>query len=235
MGFNNVIDAFHVVGNGESGTRFFHDDRKGKNNGIALTDAILKVAETNETQLTQEIEARWRLVETAWDLGINTSLILFDANTGILTDKEARVAVTSARDALNGYQKGHCFYCFAPISTTPGDKHLADVDHFFPHVLQRKGILGNLNGVWNLVLACQNCNRGTGGKFDSIPAVEHLERLSKRNQYLSESHNPLRETLRAQLGYTEVDRHLFLQNVFSESTRFRPAGWSPTPVCPAPF
>lgn len=235
MGFNNVIDAFHVVGNGESGIRFFHDDRKGKNNGIALTDAILKVADTNETQLAQEIEARWRLVETAWDLGINTSLILFDDKTGTFTDRERRVDVTSARDALNGYQKGHCFYCFAPISTTSGDENLADVDHFFPHVLQRKGILGNLNGVWNLVLACQNCNRGAGGKFDSIPAVDHLQRLSKRNQYLSESHNPLRETLRAQLGHTENDRHVFLQNVFTESTKFKLAGWSPEPVCPAPF
>lgn len=235
MGFNNVIDAFHVVGHGESTIRFFEDDRKGQKNGISLTDAILKVAETDAVQLNLEIEARWRLVETAWDLGINTSLILFDSSSGVLTDKDARVAVTSARDALNGYQKGHCFYCFAPISTTAGDENLADVDHFFPHVLQRKGVLENLNGVWNLVLACQSCNRGVGGKFDAIPSLAHVNRLARRNEYLCESHNPLQQTLKSQIGQSTTERNLFLQGVLTESTRFRTGGWSPEPVGSQPF
>ena len=235
MGFNNVIDAFHVVGNGRSQTQFFMDDRRSPRNGISLTDSILKVAESSALQMSQEIEARWRLVETAWDLGINTSLILFDSDTGTLTDKEARIAVTSARDALNGYQKGHCFYCFAPISTTTGDENLADVDHFFPHVLQRKGILGNLNGVWNLVLACQACNRGSGGKFDAIPSLTHVNRLAKRNEYLCESHNPLQQTLKSQIGQSTDERNLFLQSVLTESTRFKAGGWSPEPVGPQPF
>jgi 5-methylcytosine-specific restriction endonuclease McrA len=235
MGFNNVIDAFHVVGSGESRTRFFEDDRKGPRNGISLTDSIFTVAETKALQVSREIEARWRLVETAWDLGINTSLILFDDHTGILTDRDARIAVTSARDALNGYQRGHCFYCFAPISTTSGDDNLADVDHFFPHVLQRIGILGNLNGVWNLVLACQACNRGNGGKFDAIPSLVHVNRLARRNEYLCESHNPLQQTLKSQIGQSTVERNVFLQNVLTESTRFKAGGWSPQPVGPEPF
>lgn len=32
-----------------------------------------------------------------------------------------RVDITSCRDSLNGYQKGRCFYCFAPISVETGD------------------------------------------------------------------------------------------------------------------
>lgn len=30
--------------------------------------------------------------------------------------KSARITLTSCRNSLNGYQKGHCFYCNAPIS-----------------------------------------------------------------------------------------------------------------------
>lgn len=43
-----------------------------------------------------------------------------------------RVAISSCRDSLNGYQKGRCFYCYAPISLETGDENLADVDHFIP-------------------------------------------------------------------------------------------------------
>tara|TARA_B110000263_G_C15134930_1_gene430626 strand:- start:222 stop:506 length:285 start_codon:yes stop_codon:yes gene_type:complete len=47
----------------------------------------------------------------------------------------SRTVVTSCRDALNGYQKGKCFYCFIDISIKPGNDDLADVDHFLPHIL----------------------------------------------------------------------------------------------------
>jgi hypothetical protein len=43
LGFNNVIDAFHVVGNGEIGVRFFVDERNTPTRGIRLTDEVLKL------------------------------------------------------------------------------------------------------------------------------------------------------------------------------------------------
>jgi len=81
----------------------------------------------------------------------------------------SRIAVTSCRDALNGYQKGKCFYCFIDISIKPGNDDLADVDHFLPHVLKNGREIRNLDGVWNLVLAGQTCNRS---KLARAPQVK---------------------------------------------------------------
>jgi hypothetical protein len=91
---------------------------------------------------------------------------------------------------LNGYQKGKCFYCFADIYLE--GLAIPDVDHFFPHVLKVVGFDG-IDGVWNLVLACQQCNRGIGGKSDRVPTLHLLERLHLRNEFLIESHHPLRD------------------------------------------
>jgi len=41
--------------------------------------------------------------------------------------------------------------------------------------------MDDLDQVWNLVLACIDCNRGVGGKFDSSPDVSYVDRLAKRN------------------------------------------------------
>ena len=89
-----------------------------------------------------------------------------------------------------------------------------DVDHFFPHTLQSLSTDINLNGVWNLVLACPSCNRGEGGKFARVPAKKYLERLHQRNEFLISSHHPLRETLMRQTGETVEDRVRFLNDMY---------------------
>ena len=68
LGFNNVIDAFHVVGDGDVETRFFVDERRTPTRGIRLTDSLLGMCQDNDAvgDLTAESEARWRLVESAW-------------------------------------------------------------------------------------------------------------------------------------------------------------------------
>ena len=71
----------------------------------------------------------------------------------------------------------------------------------------------NLNGVWKLVLACPTCNRGINGKFAAIPTIKYLKRLHKRNEYLINSHHPLRETLMMQTGMTEDERVKFLKSI----------------------
>ena len=71
----------------------------------------------NGVNLFQETEARWRLVETSWALGVSRNLINADVDNDLLfTNHIKRTDVTSARDALNGYQKSKCFYCFRKIS-----------------------------------------------------------------------------------------------------------------------
>ena len=233
MGFANVIDAFHIVNQDEVGVRFFVDERK-TNNGIRLTDNIFKLFEMpRHGSLLHETEARWRLVETAWELNISRNLILIehdtDANLLVANNRHRRTAVTSSRDALNGYQKGLCFYCFAPISVEPKSSDLADVDHFFPHIMKARGLLPNIDGVWNLVLTCTDCNRGANGKFARVPNLTLLERLSRRNEYLINSHHPLRQTLIQQTGATSDRRNAFLQAAYRAAKEHLLHEWQPEP------
>lgn len=212
LGFNNVIDAFHNVNRGELPERFFSDEREGTNKGIALTDNLFRLLENPEiSAFSQEVEARWKLVETAWDLGLSRQVVQVSMLGDRLIIPDRRRDVTSCRDALNGYQKAQCFYCYTDISIDPATANLADIDHVFPHTLSQYGIAHPIDGVWNLVLACQQCNRGVNGKFDHLPAQLYLERLCDRNEFLIESHHPLKETLIAQTGRTKRQRIQFLQ------------------------
>lgn len=218
-GFNNVIDAFHNVHGQEVGARFFTDERK-NSGGIKLTDEFFQLGEQFQFEnLQEETEARWRLVETAWENNISSTLMLIEyediSENLIGVTSVRRNSVTSARPALNGYQKGRCFYCFRDISVEPGSDDLADVDHFFPHMLKRCDSTKPIDGVANLVLACQECNRGENGKFERLPSVELLERLYNRNEYLITSHHPLRETLIAQTGISAAKRQDYLQTAYN--------------------
>ena len=234
-GFKYVLDAFHVVNTKAITERFydvvneefFIDERK-FNKGIRLTDNLFKlfyVYDNSAKDLNQETESRWNLVEKAWELNINKNLIAveFDQETKELfthDTKHNRTNITTSRGALNGYQKSRCFYCFKEISISSVDDLLADVDHFFPHLLKPQVATAgccrpvNVDGVWNLVLSCPECNRGENGKFAQVPSLELLERLHTRNEYLIGSHHPLRETLIMQTGNTERERKYFLDKSY---------------------
>ena len=139
-----------------------------------------------------------------------------------------RVTVTRSRDALNGYQKGKCFYCFSDISIDGAALTLADVDHFFPWVLLRLGVSLPLDGVWNLVLSCRNCNRGIKGKSSLLPDKSLLERISTRNEFLIQSHHPLWETLIAQMGASKEERIGFLNSLYNEALERLIHTWKPS-------
>ena len=310
LGFTNVIDAFHVVNQGEVPIRFYEKDYAGATKRIILTDEVFQLGESPfAPNLAREAESRWNLVETAWELGVSRHLITIDYQDDqrILTAANAhrRKDITSARGALNGYQKGKCFYCFTGINaadriqTAPSEpiqlnwsntperyeyemvaedfselfesddsakstaetetrpvastdlnkpsvsetRHasstgldalangssalpLCDVDHYFPHVLQ--GVIPHINfdGVWNLVLACPDCNRGEGGKFARLPELKYLARLHRRNEYLISSHHPLRETIIQQTGADEPHRRKFLGYVDHEAEKILVHRWS---------
>ncbi len=220
LGFANVIDAFHNVNHSEIPTRFFVDERKSRD-GITITDELFNLSEDFQYRnLPHEVEARWRVVETAWSLKLSPRLLVakYDpASDGLYVEaaNTRRIDVTSSRDVLNGYQKGRCFYCSSRISVEAEDNEACDVDHFFPHILAGLQPPGNvsLDGVWNLVLSCRECNRGKDGKFARVPDINYLERLDQRNNYLIQSHHPLRETLLTQTGRSEDDRRSFLQRM----------------------
>ena len=271
LGFNNVLDAFHVVNQNDVPMRFFEKDFSRGAKRIILTDNVFALATSSEAgNLLQEAESRWNLVETAWEMGINASLLSYDEESQriVVGNGLRRKDITSVRGALNGYQKGNCFYCFTGITATAvngeertlvlsdepsrvdyafisfddddggvaaedavpedePDPNLCDVDHFFPHVLGRKVRDVNFDGVWNLVLACRDCNRGEGGKFTRIPELRYLDRLYRRNEYLILSHHPLRESLIAQTGPSPHDRLSFLKRIDSIATELLPGPrWS---------
>lgn len=233
LGFNNVIDAFHVVHDGDIPVRFFQDERKDKAKGIRLTDELFKLTEHYQFRnLPSEVEARWRLVETAWEINLPRHVLSVnfepDGNLLVVNDRRfGRKPITSCRDALNGYQKGRCFYCFSHISVLDSAEDLADVDHFFPHTLKPFGLGEMLDGVWNLVLSCQSCNRGAKGKFAQLPELHFLGRLHTRNSFYIESHHPLRETLILQTGTSEAERRQFLQNIYQQSKKLLIQNWRP--------
>ncbi|WP_230534364.1 HNH endonuclease [Microvirga roseola] len=244
-GFGDVLDAFHNLGGGRESVRFFYKEQRPQK-GIRLTSEFFRLAnESVASDLEREVEGRWRLVETAWEAGVTVPLIETDDHGERLValfgeeqpeglKRRRRISVTSSRDALNGYQKGHCFYCFTQIRITAGASDLADVDHVFPHVLGPR-LPGNVNGIWNLVLACRDCNRGISGKSDLAPALELVERLYTRNEFLIGSKHPLGETIVRQTGKSPSARAGFLQSCFTAALTNRIATWKPILRAPPVF
>ena len=210
LGFNNVINAFHIVGAGPVPQTFFVDERKGDSGGIRITDNLRSLRASMQGEaLNDEAEARWRLVETAWELNLPRAGVVVRADAAqdiLFVERQRRVNLTRVKSALNGYQRGRCFYCRAETSLAA-----TDVDHFFPWLLKERGVMPDADGVWNLVLACSPCNRGHRGKFAAVPSAKLVSRVHERNNWLVDSHHPLRETIILQTGADADARASFLR------------------------
>ncbi|EKK4015769.1 HNH endonuclease [Cronobacter sakazakii] len=230
-GFNVVLKAFHNVSGGPITKPFFINEPRA-HKAIRLTDDFYRLTETTQfANLTHETDARWRLVEKAWQMNLPPQLldVHYDPEQETLFTRlsSSRIALTSCRNSLNGYQKGHCFYCNAPISLEKHHPTLADVDHFLPLAAQLPGV--NLNGVWNLVLACRSCNRGENGKSARVPTLALLARLHARNEYFINSRLPLHEAIINQTGNNERQRKTFLQDAWNAAFANRLRQWAPEP------
>ena len=186
LGFNNVLDAFHVVNQGDVPVKFFEKDFSRGSRRLILTDEVFKLANSDEAgNIIQETESRWNLVETAWEQGISSSLLRIsydDLGQALVAESGTRRKdVTSARGSLNGYQKGHCFYCYVPIDAADGTARtegglilpesakpgLCDVDHFFPHACRPRCPVstGTACGTW-----CWRAPTATAARAASSPA-----------------------------------------------------------------
>lgn len=239
LGFTNVVDAFHNVNGGSINESFYTKDYNNTEKKITIHDSLLKLKDSFQFQnFNQEVEARWRLVETAWSLQINPNLleVKYDEDKTLFFVENTlmrRVDLTSVRDALNGYQKGKCFYSFQDISISDSN-NMAEVDHFIPHMSQRiiNNTQININGVWNLVLADKDVNRDKSSK---LPRREYLERLFKRNEFYIESKHPLAETIINQTGKTSYQRLKFLEYQYNQVARFLGNQWKPKMEFPALF
>jgi len=240
LGFVNVVDAFQIVNAGIIPNPFYEKNFSQSKKEIIITDNLLKIKDLYQYRnLDQEVEARWSLVETAWNLNINPNLleVNYDENKSIFfieSNLLRRVDVTSVRDSLNGYQKGKCFYSFQDISIYKNDKNICEVDHFLPHI-NKLGHTKNgasINGVWNLVLADSEINLD---KRARIPEKRFLERLHNRNEFYIESKHPLAETIMNQTGKTKILRQSFLERQYNLALSLSIQKWKPKIELPGTF
>jgi len=231
-GFANVVDAFQNVNGVEIPNTFYLKDYIGRKKEIIITDELLKLKESFHFQnFEQEVEARWNLVETAWNLSINPNLleVKYDEENTLFfieNDIMKRKDITSVKDALNGYQKGKCFYSFQNISINSNSQNICDVDHFLPHtnkiIHSRNG--ADVDGVWNLVLADSSINRQKSSK---VPEKYFLNRLYNRNEFYISSKHPLAETIINQTGYTKEKRKIFLEKHYNLAIENSIQTWKP--------
>lgn len=240
-GFVNVIDAFQNLNGDAIPNPFYQKNFVSGKKEIIITDNLLKLKESFQFKnFDQEVEARWKLVETAWNLNINPNIleVKYDDSDSIFfvqNNLMRRVNITSVRDALNGYQKGKCFYSFQDISINKNDDvSICAVDHFLPHLHKRHHHYegANVNGVWNLVLVDKQINSEKSAK---IPEWRFLKRLFTRNEFYIESKHPLAETIINQTGATSQQRFSFLKKHYTLALEFSNQPWQPNVELPGNF
>jgi hypothetical protein len=103
--------------------------------------------------------------------------------------------------------------------------HTISADAVHRHSTERERLLAVCNPLW--AQCRRDFNRGERGKSARVPHLNYLERLHKRNTFLIESHHPLRETLIAQTGATELSRQRFLQQHYDKAKLLLNHQWSP--------
>ena len=238
LGFVHVVDAFQVVHGGVIPRPFYEKHLVNGKPQLVLTDALLQLKDSFHFQnFAHEADARWQLVETAWNLQLNPNLleVQYDEAQGLFFIERnllRRVNITSVREALNGYQKGKCFYSFQDISVSPGSPQLCQVDHFLPHLNKQAHLPANINGVWNLVLADRAINNAKSAR---VPELRFLQRLYQRNEFFIASKHPLAETIVNQTGPTPEKRQHFLRQHYQLALNQSVHRWAPAIELPATF
>jgi 5-methylcytosine-specific restriction endonuclease McrA len=209
--YNNVFDALQNIGNGTIAKEHRLIEHDKENRRIILTSNLNRIQESDSLRslVSQESEARWRVVEEAWRSEVSP-LMVFDPrdNSFFTSVRDHRINLRSAVATIGPYQKGRCFYCGKPWDErADAQQHdFPEVDHFIPlSLLARQPFMNvNPNGVWNLVIACKDCNRGQHGKSDQVPSNTYFERLLKRNEYYTEEHkHSMRYSILKSLGVSE--------------------------------
>lgn len=233
-----VMQKFHNLrAVGEVAHTFYEIERHGAHRNVRLTDDLRTVA-TDPRTLMDELTARWSIVEASFDAGIGKSLIQsvveLDGVASIVSPGR-RVALTSIRGAIAGFQHGRCSYCHQPLydldSEVGGEPGISGkdvhVDHVVPFAWMKTGSWAgpNLNHVWNLVLACAPCNLA---KSSRQPTDDQLARLCARNDAIAGSPHPLRRTIEITMNAVgpkaEERRRRFMRDVRAAITDGLPAG-----------
>jgi 5-methylcytosine-specific restriction endonuclease McrA len=229
IGFRYVFDAFHQVAGEDVPHRFFTVEGSGGNRVIHPTEQLLNINDSASAVLNGEVEARWRLVETAWSMGISSSLldVRMDKPTEQLivrNDSGKRKNIGGAKWVLNGYQDGKCFYCKVALDTTELVTTHTRVDHVIPHSLGKYMTI-DLDHVWNLVNACFDCN---SSKSNNMPEYGFVRRVYDRNEFYIHSNHPLKDAIIRATGKTAAERAGRVRRAFEDAGKLMLTSWSPS-------
>jgi 5-methylcytosine-specific restriction endonuclease McrA len=233
--YNNVFDAFHNVGGGQIKKEHILFENLPHEKKLVLTDNINEILEQHNLidLLKNENESRWMIVEEAWKNNISPNFLVYNRATAEFesVSPTERTNLRSAVSILLPYQHGCCFYCKRKVNiySNSDDSDFPDVDHFIAHSYFKRPELSNINpdAIWNLVIACKECNRGSRGKFTSIPQISYQKEIINRNVLFTEEHrhspkNSILLSLNAQ-NHTEVEKKMLL--LFSNFNVIE--GWKP--------
>ncbi|MGG4409248.1 HNH endonuclease [Niallia taxi] len=200
--FNDVIDRFHNVDNLQIPMSFYEKTDK----GIVIFDNVYDIfSDKKNNKLRNELDARWDLLESAFEIKRTNSKLVNDLRKLYLVNGYARTDITKNRNVLNGYQNNVCFYCGELM--TEDDVH---VDHVIPRQFM------NHDDIWNLVLSHGFCNLH---KSDNLPDRHYIEKLIERNEYFIKSNHPISNKLKEQLGNTAKQRKVTIYRIYEHATR----------------
>lgn len=233
--YNNVFDAFQNVGGGTLDQSYILFEHDKKNKKLILTERTNEIQESDllKQDILNENQARWKIVEEAWKSKLSPNLLEYnkeDKNFYSISNN-IRVNLRSAVDVLKPYQKGRCFYCNRKLNTfaLKDDDDFIDVDHFFPISLLAGKVDSSINpnGVWNLVLACKSCNRGSSGKFSTPADERYFNKLRDRNILYTEEHkHSLKNSIFYSLGTSSKEGvSTKMKKIYNEFSFIK--GWKP--------
>ena len=162
--------------------------------------------------LISELDARWSLLETAFEPAYSPAELWSDGDQIYYGRSFERRSVALARPVIEGYQNGVCFYCGEALGAL-----VPHVDHFIPRSFLRH------DEIWNLVLAHAECNLK---KSDNIAPQEYLEALYWRNEYYIASNHPIKAHLIYATGDTQRARRSFLNSIYDRAYLAIPRRWN---------
>ncbi|MFP5111630.1 HNH endonuclease domain-containing protein [Bacillaceae bacterium C204] len=198
--FNDVIDRFHIVDKSNIPIKFYEKTKQ----GIIISDNVFEIFSKNENvELVNELNSRWDLLESAFEIKRNNSQLVNDLRNFYLINGYERTDITKNRSVLNGYQNNVCFYCGEIMN-----EHDVHVDHVIP----RQFI--NNDEIYNLVLSHSFCNLH---KSDNLPGIHYLEKLIERNEYLIKSNHPISSKIKIQLGKSQLDRRKNILKIYTDA------------------
>jgi hypothetical protein len=189
--FNDVIPRFQTIGTDKEivGDRFYHFDFGKK---LYLHDSTFKIVEDSKTELIEELDARWSLLEGAFSMVHGDWHLSNSVREIYLENGYSRTNITGNIPFLQGYQGNICFYCGEPIENN--DIH---VDHVLPRQFIQH------DEIWNLVLSHSICNMH---KNDSLIGKHYFEKLIARNENIMGSNHPWKKKISDALGSSNTKR-----------------------------